>query len=97
MINKNKRGVATFTIIAGLLIALIIVYLILHLPIPAFTSIKNLINYFIVVILWFIVQTGIIYGYYRLGILVGKGYNIYKNKIHLWTVNVKNFIITKSI
>ena len=93
--RMNKRGVATFTVIAFLVVALLIIYVILHIPIPAFSKIKNLVNYFMIIIVWLVLQVGLIYGYYRLGLLASKGLKTYRTKIQLWTVNIKNFLITR--
>lgn len=93
---RNKKGVATFVIIAFVILGLLAIYLILHLPFPAFSKIKNLVNYVMILIVWIVLQIGLIYGYYRLGRLAVKGFSIYKNKLQVWTVDVKNFLLSHS-
>lgn len=95
-INRKKGVVAIFPIIVFVLLGLLAIYLALHLPIPAFAKIRSLINYLMVIIFWVLLQIGIIYGYYRLGLLAKKGFNLYKNKVQRWTINVKNFLLTRT-
>lgn len=95
--GMNKRGaVAIFSIIIFVVIALLGIYLFLNIPIPAFAKLRNLINYFIIVIVWLVLQVGLIYGYYHLGKFATKGFYLYKNKIQMGTINVKNFLLSKS-
>jgi len=93
---ENKRGVAPFVIIVFVILGLLIVYLTLHIPIPSFAKIKSLLNYIMILIVWVVFQVGLVYGYYRLGRLAKKGFKIYKGKLQIWTIKVKNFLLTKS-
>jgi hypothetical protein len=94
-LKKDKRGVAIIGMIAFIFISLIAIYIILWLPFPAFASIRSMINYAMVVIFWITLQVALVYGYYKLGILVMRGLSIYRGKMHLWMVNVKNFMLTR--
>ena len=89
---RNKRG--SFTVIGIMILVLLALYMLLHLPIPLFSEIKNLVNYIILILTFALVQIGFIYGYYKIGTLVVKGFRLYRKKIMLWNVNVKNFILT---
>lgn len=91
--KMNKRGV--LPIIAFVFISLLAIYVVLWLPIPSFASIRSMINYFMVIIFWIAFQIALIYGYYKLGVLIAKGLNLYRSKFHLWTVNVKNFMLAR--
>jgi amino acid transporter len=93
MTKMNKRGFV-FPVLIFVIIALIFVYILLYLPIPAFAQIKGIIHYLMIVIVWFVLQIGIIYGYYKVGVLAVRGFRIYKNKLQLWTFNVKSFLFT---
>ena len=97
MIKKmNNKGLATFGIIVFVILGLIGIYLVLSLPIPAFASIRSLINYISILVVFIVFQIALIYGYYRLGKLAKIGFYIYKKKIQLWTLNVKQFLLTRS-
>jgi len=91
--SMNKRGI--LPIIAFVFLALLSIYIVLWFPIPAFASIRSIVNYALMVIFWISLQVGLIYGYYRLGMLIAKGLGIYRGKMHLWTVNVKNFMLAQ--
>lgn len=93
MMRNDKRGVAVFVVVIFVVLALLGLYLVLHLPIPSFTKVRSLIDYIMVIVIWLVLQVGIVYGYYRAGILVKKGWFIYKSKIMLGTLKVKNFLI----
>jgi len=93
MLRKNKRGFAVMTAIGFMFLALLGIYIILWFPIPAFASIRAMIHYALAVIFWITLQVALVYGYYRLGVLVAKGLKIYRGKMHLWMVNVKSFML----
>ena len=96
MILKNdKKGVVIFSVLAFIFIALLIIYIVLHFPIPAFATIRSIINYAMVILFWITLQVTLIYGYFKLGVLVAKGMNLYRGKMHLWTINVKNFMLAR--
>jgi len=95
ILGKNKKGFAVFTAIAFVLLSLLAIYIILYLPVPAFASIRSMINYFMVLIFWVTLQVIFVYGYYKLGLLIGKGLKLYRGKMHLWTINVKNFMLAR--
>jgi len=94
--NKmNKKGLI-FPIIIFVVIALLGVYMFLWLPVPSFAKIRSFVNYMIIIIIWLILQVGLIYGYYKLGGLASKGFSIYKSKIQMGTIRVKNFLLSKA-
>jgi hypothetical protein len=95
MLKENKKGFAIFSVIAFISIALLVIYMVLYLPIPSFTAIRGMINYFIIIIFWVILQVALVYGYYKLGVLVAKGVNFYRSKIYLWVINIKNFMLAR--
>lgn len=81
-ILKNNKGIAPIFIFLIIGLILIAVYLFLLIPIPAFTKIRGIINFVIIVFLWFLVQGLIIYGYFRLGKLAMVGYGYYRRGIY---------------
>lgn len=94
MIMKNKKGIAIITTIVTIVLILLVIYLILYLPIPKFAKIKNFVNYIMILIVWFALQVGLVFLYFKLGTYAVRGWNFYKNKIQMWTINVKRFLLT---
>lgn len=94
--NKmNKKG-AIFSVIVFIVLALLGIYMFLWLPVPSFAKIRSFVNYMIMILIWLILQVGLIYGYYKLGSLAVKGLHIYKTKIQMGTIKVKNFLLSKA-
>jgi hypothetical protein len=93
---KNKKGIAPLFIILFVIIALIVIYLFLFIPIPAFTRLRTIINYFLIVIFWIILQVGLVYGYVKLGGIAIKSFTSIRTKMVNWSLNIKKFIITHS-
>ena len=87
----NKKGIAVIFIFLFILLAIMGIYLLLFIPIPAFTKIRTIINYFLIVILWFVLQSLFLYGYFRLGKLAVGGFNIYKTKVSKLAFDTKKF------
>lgn len=93
---ENKKGVGTlFIIIAGLIVALLVVYLILHIPIPAFKPLKNFINYILILIIWVILQLVIVLGYYYGFKYIIKGIKLYRVTLQKKIIDVRNWFITR--
>ncbi len=87
---KNKKGIATIFVFIIVILVLIGIYLMLLVPLPAFTKIRTIINYFLILILWFVFQGLIVFGYFRLGKLAVRGFFIYKKGIIRITERTKN-------
>lgn len=94
--SKGKRGLAPLFIVLFIVLALIFIYCLLFLPIPAFTKLRMIINYFLIIILFLIIQVGFIYGYIKLGTFASRGIIKLKNKVMNWSLNLKNYIIIHS-
>ena len=90
---NNKKGVLVFPIIAFLIVGLVAVYLVVQIPLPAFTKIKAVINYFLILIFWVLIQIGLIAGYFYLGKLIMKGWRIYKSKLQATTLKFKTYLV----
>lgn len=90
----NKRGFAPLFVILGLVLGLIIIYCLLFIPIPAFTKVRMLVNYFLIIILWVLIQAGLIYGYYHGGKFVVRGFSTLKKMLTNWSLSIEKFIIT---
>jgi len=95
-IIKNKRGFAPLFIILGIFLALIVIYLLLFLPFPSFTKVRTIINYFMIIILWIIIQAGLLYTYFKLGSFSVQGFNILKGKLVKVSLGLKKFLIIHS-
>lgn len=93
-ILKNKRGMVPFFLILMVILTLIIIYCLLFLPVPAFTKLRMIINYFLIIVFWIIIQIALIYGYYKLGTYMFMFFTILKTKMINWTFNIKKYIIT---
>jgi hypothetical protein len=93
---KGKKGIATLFIVLGIVLVLLVIYIFLFIPIPAFTKLRMFINYFLIVLFWIMLQVGLIYGYYKLGRLAGKGFILIKTKMVKWSLNIRHYIITHS-
>ena len=94
--TMNKRGIAPLFIILGFIVVLVIIYLILFIPIPAFTSLRTQINYFLIIAFWVLLQVGIIFGYFEAGKYVFKGVNALKYKTTDWSLKLRDYIIVHS-
>jgi hypothetical protein len=89
----GKKAIAPLFIILFIILVLIIIYCLLFIPIPAFTKVRMIVNYFLIIIFWIIIQVGLIFAYYKIGIFVAKGITNLKTKILNWTMNFKKYII----
>lgn len=92
---KNKKGITPIFLIVIIALVLVALYVLLFLPIPAFTKIRTIINYIIIIIAWVILQIGIILGYYYLGKYAMKGFKIYQNKFRNIVLGIKRFLVMR--
>jgi hypothetical protein len=90
----NKRAVAPMIIILGILAVVVGIYIVLFIPIPAFTEFRRTINFYVIVLLWFLVQAGFIFLYFEMGMYMKKGFGFYKNTVMKLSLKVREFIIT---
>lgn len=89
---KNKRGVVPiFITVIGVILAL---YVLLLLPIPAFTRIRAGINYYLIVALWITIQAGLVYGVYRVIKYMKDALKMYKKQLLHMDLKIKDFILT---
>lgn len=92
----NKKGIAPLIVVFYGIIILLIVYLLLFIPIPAFTRIKAIVNYFLIILLWIILQVGFVYLYITLGRFFVKAFRVVKLKVIRGSFSVRKFILTHS-
>lgn len=90
MKRKNKKGIATIFVFLIIFAVIIGIYLFLLLPIPSFAKVRAIINYFLIIVVWFVFQGLIIFGYFKLGELSFKGYKILKKKFRNIGEGTKN-------
>jgi amino acid transporter len=93
---RGKKGITPLLIILGIVLVIIIIYCLLFIPIPAFTKLRMIINYFLIIIFWIVLQIGLIYGYYRIGIFVGKSFTIIKTKLLNFSLRIEKYLVTYS-
>ena len=91
---KNKKGIFFTGILV--LLGLLLFYLILYIPIPAFARLRAVINYFLVLIFWILLQVLVIFGYFKLGSFAVKGFDFLKHKFTKWTIGINNYIVVHS-
>jgi hypothetical protein len=92
---NNKTGVSIsspLTLIIAILGFLIVVYLVLYLPIPKFTEIRSIINYFSIIIFFFAIQGLLIYGYWKLGSIAYKSFSTFQQKAMNFTHKLSDMI-----
>lgn len=90
---RGRKGILPFGILIYVVIALIVVYLILLLPFPSFIQIRAIINYFIFIIIWIIIQVGFVYGYIYLGRIVVKSFGYLKQNFAKLSFKIHKYII----
>jgi hypothetical protein len=90
----NKKS---FSIGFGLLsVILVIVMFYAVLWLPLFAKLRITINYFLIILLFIILQVGIVFGYYKLGFFFIKGFDFLKNKMTKFIINIHNYIVIHS-
>lgn len=98
--KKNKKGIGIGAIIITIILALLGIYLTIYLLpdwiFPKAKLVVNLINYFLILILFIGIQIGLIYAYYNLGKYTARGFNIIRTKLMNWSINIRNYIIVHS-
>jgi hypothetical protein len=92
----NKKAVGSLFFILGSVLILVVIYLILLIPIPLFTSIRTQVNYWLILIFWVLLQVGLIVGYYKVGTYALKGINMIKNNVVKWSLGIRDYIIVHS-
>jgi hypothetical protein len=92
---NNKKGLGGIVIIGIFLLIMITIYLILFIPIPAFKSLRTLINYILIVMLFVVIQVLFILGYYYIVKYAIKGFNIYKSQIQKTILDFKVSLINR--
>jgi hypothetical protein len=91
--QSKKAVVPPLFLIAGGFLVLIVIYLILLIPIPAFTSIRTQVNYWLILAFWIMLQVGLILGYFKVGTFALKGINMIRFKVVNWSLDIRNYII----
>jgi hypothetical protein len=91
-IIMGKRAIAPLFIILFIILGLLVIYLFLFFPLPAFTKIRTIINYFLILIFWIILQVGFVYGYVKLGSFAIKGFYAMRTKITNWSMKIHKLI-----
>lgn len=90
MRKMNNKGQAQVMVYIAL--ALLVIYLILFIPIPSFTALRLTVNYFLIIGVWLLLQTVLVYGYYQIGRYSFKGISLLKNKVFKMNDTVERYI-----
>lgn len=93
---KSKRAIAPLFLILFSAFFLLTIYIGLFIPIPAFTKLRMMINYFLILVVWFILQAGLIYGYYRIGNFVVNGFLQFKSKLLKLSSRIEKYILSSA-
>jgi len=93
--RMNKKAIAPIFTIMIIILILLSVYIFLYIPIPAFTKLRMIVNYFLIIMFWVVLQILLIYAYVKLGKfvtnMVVNGYG----KIHKWSLKVEYYLISR--
>ncbi len=93
--TMNKRGIAVIFIFMIIFLVIIGIYLVMFLAppllFPKITKVRTIITYFLVIILWLVLQALVIYTYFRIGLLAVKGFNLYKTKVGVLAFKTQQF------
>jgi hypothetical protein len=92
---NSRKGIAPIIIVGIFAFVMVVIYLLLYIPIPAFTSLRSIINYFLSIMFFILIQVAIILGYYYAVRYAIRGINLYKGRIQKTALNIKSFVITK--
>lgn len=95
MNRKNKKAIVPIVAIGVSIAVIIIIYLILYIPIPAFSKLRQSINYYLVLALWILIQIGVVYSIYEIINYVVKGFKLYKSKLLNFDFKIRHFILHK--
>lgn len=90
----NKRGIAPLFIVLIVGCVLIGIYLLLFLPIPSFTSVRTLINYILILIVFVLLQVGLIFSYYTVIRFIVKIVSNSKRKLNRFAVNMRKILVS---
>lgn len=93
---RGKQGIAPLLIILFLVLILLVLYLVMYLPIPLFTKIRMIANYFMIIIFWIVLQVGLIFAYYEMGKFASKNFSKVKGLVKNIDFRVKRYIILHS-
>jgi hypothetical protein len=91
--NKKAMGKILISIILTLLGIYLSLYILPDWIFPKAKLILNLINYFLILIFFIVIQIGLIYAYYKLGKYATRGFTIIRTKLMNWSLNIRNYII----
>jgi len=89
----NRKGVIPIVVVGWIALALIGIYIILLLPIPAFKFIRGNIELISIFGLWILVQVAIIYAYYYIFKYIFKAVRLFKKYIVKFSVNFKKLVL----
>jgi len=92
--TMNKKAIAPIVIAVGGVIAFLGVYFLGFLPIPKLAKFQASVNFYVMVLLWFSIQIGVFYLFFKGGTYFAKGINFVKTKILKLSYNFENYMIT---
>lgn len=92
---KGRKGIAPIVIVLVIFAIILLFYVVLYLPIPAFKALRYTINYFAILLIFFSIQVGIVYLYYKGISYFTKGFNDIKKGIMGYTEKFKQYIHIK--
>lgn len=91
--SMNKKGIAPLFIILFVILLLLFFYVLLYIPLPFFEKGRVIVNYFLIVIFWVVIQVGLLYGYYQLGNFASKSFYTLKSKVFGLSKKIEHYLI----
>jgi hypothetical protein len=93
-ISNDKKGFIPIVMIVTIASVLLGAYILINIfPNFAVQKIKNFVNYISIITIFIAIQVFFIWGYYKIGILVKKGWGIYRNIILRWGTRIRRRLI----
>jgi amino acid transporter len=90
----NKKAFAFLPIVLFGSLSFLGLYMLGFLPIPKLEKFQSATNFYILVLLWFLIQAGIFYLFFKGGTYLAKGINFIKTKVLRLSYNFEDYMIT---
>lgn len=97
MMNNSRKGIVPIFIVGIILLIVIVIYLVIQInPFGAFNSIKSIVNFWLMLGFWILIQAGLIFLYVEIGKFAYKGYKWFRKNFSSASLKLEKFIITHS-
>ena len=93
MTIKHTKAIAPILAVLAILGVLVVIYLVLYIPVPAFTALRFTLNYWGIVIFFFAIQVGLIYIFYKGISYIARGFRDIQRFVKNWQNKIRNYFI----